>query len=25
VNRHLDGKTPKKFIYVQDKMLSIVA
>jgi leucyl-tRNA synthetase len=25
VNRHLAGKTPKKFIYVRDKMLSIVA
>jgi len=24
VQRHLAGKTPKKFIYVQDKMLSIV-
>jgi leucyl-tRNA synthetase len=25
VTRHLAGKTPKKFIYVKDKMLSIVA
>ncbi|HEY6393893.1 MAG TPA: leucine--tRNA ligase, partial [Candidatus Binataceae bacterium] len=25
VNRHLAGKPPKKFIYIQDKMLSIVA
>ncbi len=25
VNRHLAGKTPRKFIYVRDKMLSIVA
>jgi len=25
VKRHLDGKPPKKFIFVKDKMLSIVA
>jgi leucyl-tRNA synthetase len=25
VKRHLDGKSPKKFIFVKDKMLSIVA
>jgi leucyl-tRNA synthetase len=25
VTRHLDGKTPKKFIYVKNKMFSIVA
>jgi leucyl-tRNA synthetase len=25
VKRHLDGKPPKKFIFIKDKMLSIVA
>jgi leucyl-tRNA synthetase len=25
VTRHLDGKPPKKFIFIKDKMLSIVA
>jgi leucyl-tRNA synthetase len=25
VKRHLDGKSPKKFIFIKDKMLSIVA
>jgi leucyl-tRNA synthetase len=24
VKRHLDGKPPKKFIFIKDKMLSIV-